>query len=243
MMPLMISSVNCIYAVFSGGIYTTGGMFGVCASIFILIYYIAFGFEIMSNSKKSGYYCSSYKFMNFDQPHWWVKEHIKSYEFFVYWVLVIVMVITCNAPKYPLAIAALLFAVNLICTVITPTKPYKREKHQTIRGLKILKSVESFFKIVWFVIVTVFVMRRDSIGSMGIKLFTVLSMVILYVIIAFNWGIFLMRVVGLCGRGHESSMTIEGDARGGDGDAASYSELEDQKQPPTTSMHAQKKSS
>jgi len=66
MIPLMINSVNCIYAVFAGGIYTTGGMFGVCASILIILYYVSFGFEVMSNQKKSGYYCSSYKFMNFD---------------------------------------------------------------------------------------------------------------------------------------------------------------------------------
>ena len=88
---------------------------------------------------------------------------------------------------------------------------------------------------------TIFVLRRDHIGSMGIKLFTVLTMILLYVIIALNWGLFIMRVVGLCGRGHEASMTIDNESLRGNNEEESYSELQDQK--PTTSMNAQKKQS
>ena len=76
---------------------------------------------------------------------------------------------------------------------------------------------------------------------MGIKLFTVLSMILLYVIIAVNWGVFLLRVIGLCRQGQESSMTVDNEALKGQEDDDNYSELEDQK--PVSSMHTQNKSS
>jgi hypothetical protein len=157
MMPLMISSVNCIYAVFKGGIYTTGAMFGLCVSILLLVYYIFFGFEMMGSNKKSAYYKSSYVFMNFDWPTWRAKSHIKNYEFLVHWVLISIMVATANIPKVTLPFATFLFAANFLCIGITPTKQYVAAKHSLIHKIKILKLVDSFFKTLLFCILSFYV--------------------------------------------------------------------------------------
>lgn len=208
MMPLMVNSVNCLYAVFQGGIYTMGALFGMGASLMILAYYMFFGFEIMGNHKKSNYYKSSYNHINFDWPLWWAKAHIKNYEFFIHWALITVMVLTANMPKIPLPFATFLFAVNFLCIGITPTRRFKMSQHKLIHKIKILKLIDAFLKTMFFGIMSFYVFWRRTIGSMGVKLFTVVGMILLYIIVGINWGIFICRLVGLCGRGEEATMGI-----------------------------------
>lgn len=205
MIPLIINSVNCIYAVIFGGIYTMGGLFGIGVSAFLIIYYIVFAFETMVSRQSSAYYLSSYKFMNFDQPDWWVKGHLNSYEFLVHWLVAIVMVALCNFPKYQLAMATILFGINFLCSLSIPTKEYKSEEHNVIRSIHMLKQVDSFLKTIWFLILTIFVLKRSSISSMTLKFFTIISIVILYAIVAINWGILLFRLMGWCGKGKEAT--------------------------------------
>jgi hypothetical protein len=208
MMPLMVNSVNCIYAVFSGGIYTVGAIFGLGASLMILCYYMFFGFEIMGSHKKSNYYKSSYKHINFDWPMWYAKAHIKNYEFFVYWALITVMVLTSNMPKIPLPFATFLFGVSFICIAITPTKKFVKSKHELISKIRTLKLVDAFLKTFFFAFLSFYVFFRPTIGTMGVKFITVVCMILIYIIIAINWAIFIARLVGLCGRGQEATWGV-----------------------------------
>ena len=208
MMPLMVNSVNCIYAIFKGGIYTMGAIFGLAASLLILAYYMFFGFEIMGRHKKSNYYKSSYKHINFDWPMWYAKAHIPNYEFFIYWALITVMVVTANIPKIPLPLAVFLFGANFFCIGITPTRNFKKTQHNLIHKIKILKLIDSFLKALFFLILSMFVFWRSSIGSMGTKMYTFLSLILLYIICLVNWGIFMVRCVGLCGAGEEARMAV-----------------------------------
>lgn len=226
MMPLMVSSVNCLFAIFYGGIYTIGAFFGMSASVAILMYYMFFGFEIMGTHQKSNYYKSSYKHINFDWPPWYARDHIKNYEFFIYWILITVMVVTANVPKIPLPLAAFLFAVAFLCIGITPTRPFRDPKHVLIHRIKVLKLVDAFLKVVFFSILSLYVFWRPSIGNMGVKFFTIIGIVLIYVIIFVNWVIFICRLVGLfgCGRGEEATWGVSAQIYPDESDG--YNELE-----------------
>jgi hypothetical protein len=236
MMPLLVSSVNCIYAVFYGGIYQLGSIIGLAASVGLIIYYLFFGFEIMGSHPKSGYYKSCYKFMNFDWPSWRAKEHIKNYEFLIYWLLTLVMIATAQVPRVTLPFAAFAFAVNLFCTGITPTHPFQIRIHKTIHRIKILKMLDSFFKVLFFGLLSCYVYWRKTTGTAGVKMFTVVSMILLYAIMLVNWVIFLIRVLSLCGEGHEGNKEVT--APSDEDKNGAYQELNPQNQ--TTQPQANK---
>jgi len=227
MIPLLLSSVNCIYAVFWGGIYTFGAMLSVAVSIMIMIYYLMFCFELMGNNPKSQYYKSSYRHINLDMSIVYAKHVIKNFEFFFYWVMTVTAVLAANLSVIPIGVSAFSYLCMLICNVITPRRDRVRIKYSEMTKILFLKSADFFLRAALFGLLFIFMWFRTQVKSLGVKTITTIAFIALFVDFLLNWGIFMVRAVGTfkdgLNKSHGGFVSDENNGPNGD-----YTELEDQ---------------
>ena len=65
-------------------------------------------------------------------------------------------------------------------------------------------------------------------GSIGVKFFTVLGILLIYILILINWIIFILRLIGLFGNGNEATMKVtnpDPEAANQDKQSDGYNEL------------------
>lgn len=225
MIPLMVSSVNCIYAVFIGGIWTFGALISVITSLLLLIYYLMFGFEIMGEHKKSQYYKSSYSHINFDFFPGYCKKYIRQYEFFCMWVLTIVMVLLANFPIIPIATASVIYLLMLIMDMVTPRHERIRDKFMELKRIHALKVSLFLLRSLFFGSLFAFIWFREKVSSLGIKTLTILAYIALIIDVIMNWAIFIFRAAGMYKDGLSQRVEgYKGDPNG------PYVELNDEEQ-------------
>lgn len=208
MMPLMVSACNCLYAIFTSGIYTLGAIFSMIASFGILIYYLIFGFEIMGEHKKSMYYKSSYDHINFDFLPGFSKKNFKHFEFFCMWLLTIAVVFGANFPIVPIGLATFFYFIMMVLDLVTPRRDKIRDKFIELRRIHSLKVSLYILRMLFFWMLFMFILFRQSVSSMGIKTMTLLAYIVLLADFVLNWAIFVFRVAGMWKDG--LSLRVEG---------------------------------
>lgn len=215
MIPLSVSAVNCVYAVFTGAILSIGSFFSIAASIFIFIYYLMFGFEIMGSHQKTKYYKSSYTHINFDFLPGFTEKPIRNYEFFCMWILTIFFVFGINFQIVPIATAAILYVCMMIMDFATPRKERIREKFLYLKRIHALKVALFALRAVFFGILFLFILFRRKVSSLGIKTITLLAYIGLIIDALFNWAMFMFRIAGLWNDGFKKRVEgYEGDQDG-----------------------------
>lgn len=197
MIPLLVSSCNCIYAVFTSGIYTLGAVFSLIASFGLLVYYLIFGFEIMAEHKKSMYYKSSYDHINFDFLPGFAKKNFRHFEFFCMWLLTIAIVFGANLPIVPISLAAFFYMIMVIMDLVTPRHERIRDKFLELKRVHSLKVALYTLRMLFFTMLFIFIFFRTTTSSMGIKAMTLIAYIALIADFVLNWAIFVFRVAGM----------------------------------------------
>lgn len=215
MVPLLVSSVNCIYAVFTGVIITFGALFSVAGSLFCLIYYLLFGFEIMGSHPKSKYYKSSYTHINFDFFPGFTPKPIRNFEFFCMYIMIIIVVFGVNFPIIPIGAVVVFYILMLIMDLATPRSERIRDKFLELKRVHSLKVSLFGLRALFFSMLFVFIIYRKKVSSLGIKTLTTLAYIGLIIDMILNWAIFAFRAAGMVNDGVKKRVEgFKGDPNG-----------------------------
>ena len=197
MMPLVLNSVNCLFAVFWGGSYDISGLLSAGVSIAVLVYYFMFLIEMVGSYQKSSYFKSSYDHMNFDLPSFYVTNVVKNYEFVCMWVLTMISVFLSDYCSYGVLGVCLVYIVMAICNGMVEIKKMQRKKYLWLARIRYMKTANFVLRAAIFGSLFAFSMVRRSISTLGIKAFTLIAFIGLIIDAVMNAVIFYLRFDGM----------------------------------------------
>lgn len=206
MIPINLSSFNCIYGVISSGMWTLWEILSLLASFLLIAYYVWFALYIrkrISPDKEGTKYEISdiyYHHLNFDFSRVFARVGAYYFEYYIFWVFTIVQTIFSNRHIAPLIIGLLLYMTMFIMSLATPIKS-RSEDFSELNKINKLKKAVILLRILLIGLFFCFMYFMESIDLAAVKVITAFCFVLLGLDIIINFFILYVRGRGLCRTG------------------------------------------
>jgi len=202
MIPLNVSSVNCIYACLSSGIWSLWGTLSFIFSILILAYYTWFALYIRNSisSKETEVRFELndiyYNHLNFDFQRIYARVGIYYSEYYLFWLFAIFQTLFANYHIFPLLLGVVILFVMLIVFMATPRKK-RSEDFQELNKINFLKKIVIGLRLILIGLFLLFMYFIDKIDLGEVRIFTVFCFGILGADLVINIIILVLRIKGL----------------------------------------------
>ena len=195
MIPVQVSSINCLIAVFWNQVYTIFSFVSAFVSILVIVYYIAFAFEISYSARKTQYTFHSYKHLNFDFPVIYSTFVIKFCEYYMVYLALFVLLIFADYQGFPLTILTTMYVCMFILTQCTPKRDRAEDFKELIK-VHFWKRIAMFLKCVFFVLLGFYISKNQEVVVVEVKIYTFLIALLLTLEIVFHFVVLGFRVKG-----------------------------------------------
>lgn len=198
MVPLNVSSVNCIFATFKSGIFDVMGILSFIFSIFVIGYYFYFIIELCRKNPFRNQYGSYYSHLNFDLPKFYAKLVVPYVEYLTLYFLIFIEVAFANEHFLPIALSILLLGFLVI---ILATTPSKNNDFSELSKINLWKKINIFMKLMLLTIILIFLYFNDKMSLQFVKVFTIFALLLMFIIFLGYIYVLFLRLAGTARRG------------------------------------------
>lgn len=202
MIPLNVSSVNCIYACLSSGIWSLWGILSFVASVLILGYYVWFGLfirkSISTKDTEARFELNDiyYNHLNFDFQRIYARVGIYFSEYYLFWLFAVLQTLFANLHVFPLLMGVIILFIMMIVFMATPRKT-RSEDFSELNKINLFKKVVICLRLVMIALFLLFMYFIDKIDLGEVRIFTIVCFLILGADLVTNLIIFAIRIKGL----------------------------------------------
>lgn len=198
MVPLNVSSINCIFATFDSGIFDVMGVISFLFSLFIIGYYLFFIFELCRKNPFKRAHRRYYSHLNFDLPQFYAKLLVPYIEYLILYLLVVIETALANEHFLPIAVSIFL---QIFLLVILAATPAKTQDFSEISRINLWKKINIFLKTLLLVVILIFLYFNDKMSLQFVKIFTIFSLFLMFIVFIGYLYVLLQRLLGTARRG------------------------------------------
>lgn len=198
MIPLNVSSINCIFATFKSGIFDFVGILSFLFSLYVLLHYAWFVFDLCRKNPFKNGYKRYYSHMNFDLPSFYSRLVIPYVEYLSLYLLIVIQTIFANQHFFPLAFSVFMQGFLLVILMSTPGKTYDFKE---LSRINLWKKINIFLKTLLLTVIFIFLYFNDKMSLQFVKIFTIFSLLIMFIIFLGHCYVLYLRLAGAARRG------------------------------------------